>query len=493
VLKLIITQETGETTEQVFEESDEVSIGRAETNRIVTNTRRASRNHCRITHESGGWVIEDLGSQNGTQVNRNKITKKNLENGDEIRIADCRIVVALPGQNGDEAGPPDDKTVFYERPAVDSDATTFGLATPFSEDTSAASPLAKSKTPFGQRKLLIVVVILLVLFLMMVLLLKKGSDPPDPDSQLVEQETEKADAIEDLALNKKIKGYLAAGRELYNRGDYAKALSRFQMVLSVAPENQEAMEYVRRCQEMIIAEAAKEKELAERKQKLQTRVGELVDNARRAVTDESYQKAKDLLSEAIYLDPDNSSATELMRQVEAQMAKEDAQRAASAKRQQEKQAGINTKLQRGDAYYRQKRYSAALKEWESAVKLGMEGSDLYETQEKISKVQQLLAKSVESDYQKGMSHYQKRDYGQAAKYLQRVVTVLPDYKEARKNLAKAIAAAEESAQKLYQEGLVYEGIGQMDKARSKWEAVMKTIPLENNTYYQKAQQKLSRQ
>jgi len=493
VLKLIITQETGETTEQYFEESDEVSIGRAETNRIVTNTRRASRNHCRIIHESGEWVIEDLDSQNGTRVNSDRVTRKALEEGDEIRIADCRIAVLLLGKNGGTSESSDDRTVFYERPTVDSDATTFGLATPFSEGTPAASSVGKIKSALAPKKILTGVLIVLLLLLMVAFLSKESPDQSDRDSQVVEQEAEKVDTMEDLALNKKIKSYIAAGRELYNRGEYTKALSRFQMVLSVAPENQEAIENVRRCQEMIVTAAEKEKDLAEKKQKLQARTEVLLDQARKLVDEKTYQKAKELLSEAIYLDPDNDSATELMRQVEERMAREDTQREEAANRQQEKIAEINAKLRRGEAYYNQKRYSAALKEWGGAVKLGMEGSDLYETQKKISEVQQLLAKTVEADYQRGTGFYSKKDYGQAAKYLQQVVNVFPDYKDAREKLAKAIAIVEESAQKLYQEGLVYEGIGQMDMARSKWESVLKVMPLESNEYYRKAKQKLSRQ
>ena len=124
--------------------------------------------------------------------------------------------------------------------------------------------------------------------------------------------------------------------------------------------------------------------------------------------------------------------------------------------------------------------------------LGVDAPELYEAQKKISEVQQLLAKTVEEDYQKGMKYYKQQKYGDAAKYLQQVADIFPEYKDAKETLTKAVGSAEEDVKKLYQEGLVYEGIGQMDKARRKWEAVLKAMPIETNEYHQKAKRKLNR-
>ncbi|MCZ7552248.1 MAG: FHA domain-containing protein [Anaerolineales bacterium] len=52
---------------------DELTIGRDITNRIVINDAEVSRKHARLTLQSGAYVIEDLGSTNGTFVDSQRL------------------------------------------------------------------------------------------------------------------------------------------------------------------------------------------------------------------------------------------------------------------------------------------------------------------------------------------------------------------------------------------------------------------------------------
>ena len=52
---------------------DELTIGRDITNRIVINDAEISRKHARLTLQSGAYVIEDLGSTNGTFVDSQRL------------------------------------------------------------------------------------------------------------------------------------------------------------------------------------------------------------------------------------------------------------------------------------------------------------------------------------------------------------------------------------------------------------------------------------
>ena len=84
--------------------NEPVLIGRSDTERgfladvDLTNYegRRlgVSRSHCKLHYQDGNWKIEDLGSQNHTEVNGQRMTPGDLlplHHSDEIRLGDLRV------------------------------------------------------------------------------------------------------------------------------------------------------------------------------------------------------------------------------------------------------------------------------------------------------------------------------------------------------------------------------------------------------------------
>jgi adenylate cyclase len=65
---------------------DVIVIGRSEENDVVLPHQSVSRNHARITKDEKGYVLADLGSFNGTQVDGKSIQSIRLKNNDQIRI-----------------------------------------------------------------------------------------------------------------------------------------------------------------------------------------------------------------------------------------------------------------------------------------------------------------------------------------------------------------------------------------------------------------------
>jgi len=51
-----------------------------------------SRRHAVVGRGDAGFTIEDLGSLNGTFLNRSRIERGNLENGDEVQISKYRLI-----------------------------------------------------------------------------------------------------------------------------------------------------------------------------------------------------------------------------------------------------------------------------------------------------------------------------------------------------------------------------------------------------------------
>lgn len=68
----------------------EISIGRDTSNDIVINVAEVSRKHARLILKGGGYVLEDLGSTNGTFVNGQRIIAPHvLRPGDVIMLGDA--------------------------------------------------------------------------------------------------------------------------------------------------------------------------------------------------------------------------------------------------------------------------------------------------------------------------------------------------------------------------------------------------------------------
>ncbi len=67
---------------------DAVTFGRAEDNDIVLTSRLVSRYHGRFVQQNGRWYIEDLGSTNGLLFNHANIRRKELGDGEFVRVDD---------------------------------------------------------------------------------------------------------------------------------------------------------------------------------------------------------------------------------------------------------------------------------------------------------------------------------------------------------------------------------------------------------------------
>lgn len=69
-----------------------VFVGRSSENQIVVRDERVSRRHASIAPADGGWVVTDLGSRNGTQLDEATIAAPHLlQEGETIGVGGCRI------------------------------------------------------------------------------------------------------------------------------------------------------------------------------------------------------------------------------------------------------------------------------------------------------------------------------------------------------------------------------------------------------------------
>ena len=75
-------------------EGDQLTIGRDSSNGVAINDAEISRKHARLTYQGGKYVIEDLGSTNGTFVNGQRLAGPFvLKSGDVVSFGEQIVLM----------------------------------------------------------------------------------------------------------------------------------------------------------------------------------------------------------------------------------------------------------------------------------------------------------------------------------------------------------------------------------------------------------------
>jgi hypothetical protein len=85
-------------------DQDITTAGRHPDSDIFLDDVTVSRRHAEFRREGGGFVVHDVGSLNGTYVNRQRIDVAGLSGGDEVQIGKFRLLylTGVRGAGGDE-------------------------------------------------------------------------------------------------------------------------------------------------------------------------------------------------------------------------------------------------------------------------------------------------------------------------------------------------------------------------------------------------------
>jgi len=88
---LVVRSGGGRAGEYFSPQGDRTTIGRSPDNDIFLDDVTVSRKHAVLVQSGGELKIEDLGSLNGTFVNRRRIESSVLEDDDEVQIGKYRM------------------------------------------------------------------------------------------------------------------------------------------------------------------------------------------------------------------------------------------------------------------------------------------------------------------------------------------------------------------------------------------------------------------
>ncbi len=95
---LLIRAGGGREGETIGLDTDVLTIGRSPHSDIFLDDVTVSRHHARIIRDETGFLVEDLNSLNGTYINRKRIERHRLTEGDELQIGKFKLAYLEPGE-----------------------------------------------------------------------------------------------------------------------------------------------------------------------------------------------------------------------------------------------------------------------------------------------------------------------------------------------------------------------------------------------------------
>lgn len=93
----------------------ETTIGKSAGSDILIENSGVSKHHVVILEKNGNFTIEDKGSAQGTFINREKITSRELKDGDCVQILNYRLLFSGPPSKKEVIG---EKVVLLEQPVI---------------------------------------------------------------------------------------------------------------------------------------------------------------------------------------------------------------------------------------------------------------------------------------------------------------------------------------------------------------------------------------
>jgi len=88
---LVIRTGGGRVGESFPLDGERLTIGRRPDADVFLDDVTVSRDHALLVHRADGWHIDDLGSLNGTYVNRHRIDSHRLAEGDELQVGKYKL------------------------------------------------------------------------------------------------------------------------------------------------------------------------------------------------------------------------------------------------------------------------------------------------------------------------------------------------------------------------------------------------------------------
>lgn len=493
------------TVVQIFRlEGSSWVAGRDETCTLFIDNTKFSRRHFEIRNQEGAFLVQDLGSSNGTVLNDEPVAVEEwsvLRSGDVIKVVDWTLVFELRDSSFDAR--------MQEIPHEMMAPVVYDQQQPQQPTMAPAGYYPPPQNPYPQMgydeqelqfeakkkpnfvRLLIGVILVGAVGYYVVgggqkpveVAEKAPSAIASPFDKLVPQQQQ---YVRDT--------YRLADR-LFKEGRYEMSRQEIAKIHQIIPSFEESKNLEKLSEVAIQTQIeqqkadARERDKIEIEEKIQKTVAEC-----RAKVNPNVEMSTidDCLGTVVALAPDHSAISALKSQVdliisERMMRNEQkAEYQSQVRRHKSLYDKANTIQGKGDDM-------EAIKAFQVVVNSKLPDPEDLRGQAKrqIASIQQKMVSMQSAFEQSAEAAHKRGDFKTAVKDLNKALLINPDNEVVKGRLNSMLSELKKQMQSLYQEGVLEESVGEVETAKAKWKKIIETsVPEED--YYRKAKSKLKK-
>lgn len=429
-------------------------IGRATECDLVLQDASISREHGLVARSRKGWEAISLNERNPLTLNGQPIRTAPVKTGDVLGVGPARLRLVL--------------------------------------EAEAVKPGRRFELPAALKNRKVLLGIGAGVFLILVLGLLLSGPEKKPGDTVLQEARQKERAMDEAELARKVSTLLVQGQKLRDQGEWDQALARFQAVLDIQSGQADAARAVTELRGKIAERETQARERERQTAELHKKVVGIIVEGDRLLAQGKFDEAATAVGKALKISPDDREAQDLLAKIN--QASETSRRQAEEKSRQqaESRARLRELYAKADEHLRAGRLYPAMKLYRDAAAEDADQTRAAEAKAKAARLQDSLVKQVMPDYNQGLKFYSQKKYHEALKCWLKVLEVYPEARETNAKVAELRPIMEAEAKRLYEEGLVYEGLGNRPEALHRWQAVLEAMPFDDNPYRQKALAKLGR-
>jgi|GEM_PF-2085331 len=429
-----------------------VLIGRSTRCDLVIDDPTVSREHLLIEMHGARMTAVNQNANNTTLKNGAAIQKDVLASGDVLTIGPAEVRLTLGGQGRQAVG------------------------------GGVAARLMRNPKALAAAGIGLFLVIAGIFFL--------SSPATSPRDAVIEGERAKEQDIQDAEYMRKVMTLLIQARRLSAEGQDEQALARLTALLEVDSGNEEARRLEASIKDKLTARQAEAEAGRQAAALARESAAPHVAEAERLLARGDAAGARQAVGQALAVAADLPEAQGLLTRIEdaeAAARRGIEEKAQTAAKGREHLIGLYDEaaaaLKANEAY-------RALTIYRRLAEEETEPARAESARKKAVEIQDALVKRIMPDFTQGQKLYGQKKYGEAFKVWTRVLTIYPEAKETRAKVEELTPMLEAEAKRLYEEGLVYQGLGNHETAKARWREALLVMPLPDNEYHRRAAEKL---